>query len=262
MNQSAGSKIVIFHLYRKDGRSLFLHPFEDPQSILALEQVDEVWGKYGQEPQVESLTLFRDDLYRAVDGAVKSWIQDRRFIPNILLSAALFLMVYFILSFAIRDPIPMVDEFILALVSTVAFYWYRLKRDRARPQAMDLTERLKGKIDRIEFREDSFVREVEGLLHRFESISHERLLESMIAAAETSFSSADLEDAQQLLGYLEKRFSGKIYRRQEKIIDQYEALSNGTGRLNSLISMVNMGKIDISLFLTYRIIKRECCQKV
>jgi hypothetical protein len=137
-----------------------------------------------------------------------------------------------------------------------------LRKDRIRPQAVELADELKTKIDRIEFREDSFVKEVEGLLHRFESISGERLLESMMAPEESSFSSSDLKDAQQLLSYLEKRFSGKIYRRQEKIIDQYNSAANTSGSLNTLLSLVDMGKIDLSLFMTYKAIKKECRQMV
>lgn len=262
MNESGGSKITIFHLYRKDGRALFLHPFDEAEVVLSLDKMDEVCGKYGQEPRVESLTLFRDDLYQAVDSAVMSWIQDRRFIPNLFYSAGVFLVLYFVFSFGIRDPILMVDELILAVAGTAGFYWYRLRKDRIRPQAVELADELKTKIDRIEFREDSFVKEVEGLLHRFESISGERLLESMMAPEESSFSSSDLEDAQQLLSYLEKRFSGKIYRRQEKIIDQYNSAANTSGSLNTLLSLVDMGKIDLSLFMTYKAIKKECRQMV
>jgi hypothetical protein len=197
-----------------------------------------------------------------VDSAVKSWIQDRRFIPNLFYSAGVFLVLYFVFSFGIRDPILMVDELILAVAGTAGFYWYRLRKDRIRPQAVELADELKTKIDRIEFREDSFVKEVEGLLHRFESISGERLLESMMAPEESSFSSSDLKDAQQLLSYLEKRFSGKIYRRQEKIIDQYNSAANTSGSLNTLLSLVDMGKIDLSLFMTYKAIKKECRQMV
>jgi len=262
MNQSDGSKITIFHLYRKDGRALFLHPFDDAEVVLSLDKMKEICGKYGQEPRVESLTLFRDDLHQAVDSAVLSWIQDRRFIPNLFYSAGVFLALYFIFSFGIRDPILMVDELILAVAGTAGFYWYRLRRDRARPQAVNLTDKLKTMVDKIEFREDSFVKEVEGLLHRFESISGERLLESMMASEEGSFSSSDLEDAQQLLSYLEKRFSGKIYRQQEKIIDQYSSTAKTSRSLNTLLSLVDMGKIDISLFMTYKTIKKECREMV
>jgi len=262
MNKTTETKITIFHLYRKDGRALFLHPFDDPQKILSLDKMETVSGKYGQEPKVESLTLFRDELYQAADSAVKTWIQDRRFIPNLLLSAGLFLLVYFISSLGLRDPIPMVDELLIASAATGGFYWYRTRKDRSRPQAMDLVEKLKGRIDKIEFSEDPFLIEVEGLLHRFESVSRERLLESMMVPQETSFSPRDLEDAQQLLSYLEKRFSAKIYRRQEKIIDQYRRSSETRSGLNTLVSLVDMGKMDLSLFLTYRIIKKECCEKV
>jgi len=262
MKQSDRAKITIFHLYRKDGRALFLHPFDDPQVLLSLEQLEEVSGKYGQEPRIENLTLFRDDLYRSVDAAVRSWIQDRRFVPNLFMSAGVFLAVYFILSFGLRDPVPMVDELLIAVGATAGFYWYRIRKDRLRPQAMNMKEQVKKVIDHIQFREDSFVREVEGLLHRFESISQERLLESMMVPEETSFDPGDLEDARQLLSYLEKRFSAKVYRRQERLIDQYHTMPETGRNLSSLLSLSEVNKLDLSLFLTYRIIKKECRETV
>ena len=69
---SSKPRITIFHLYRSDGTALFLHPFTNMNKVMEVLEGYELVGKYGQEPRVESLTLFRNDLYRMVEGAVKT----------------------------------------------------------------------------------------------------------------------------------------------------------------------------------------------
>ncbi|MDZ7794051.1 MAG: hypothetical protein U5P10_10290 [Spirochaetia bacterium] len=72
MKMKGEQSITIFHLFRKDGTALFLHPFDEPNVFLAVDENTQIYGKYGQEPDVESITLFRSQLYQAVETAVKA----------------------------------------------------------------------------------------------------------------------------------------------------------------------------------------------
>ncbi len=262
METHSGSYITIFHLYRKDGRALFLHPLKNPSVLMSLKDDIEVVGKYGAEPDVSSLTAFRDELYNAVDTAVKSLVQDKRFIPNLLISAGVFLLVYFFMTFSMRDPLPMLDELLIAGGATAAVYLSRLKKDRTGPYAAGLRESLKAKIDSIQFREDEFVKEVEDVLHRYESVSSDHLLESMIVPSDSDFNLDDLDDARQLLAYLDTRFSGKIYRRQERRIKEYHRSKADVKTLKTVGTLAGMGKIDLSLYMTYLNLKQKCREQV
>ncbi|MEE8440203.1 MAG: hypothetical protein V3S41_00660, partial [Spirochaetia bacterium] len=62
--------VHIFHLYRKDGTAVFLHPFRNSDRLFQVLERSEISGHYGTEPRVESLTLFRNELYRLVENEV------------------------------------------------------------------------------------------------------------------------------------------------------------------------------------------------
>jgi hypothetical protein len=249
--------ITIFHLYRNDGTALFLHPFDDAEVLRALDEQTQIFGKYGQEPQVEYITLFRKELYRAVDTAVNSWIQEKKFIPNFLWASGGFLMLYFLFTFTLRDPLPMIDELIVAGAGAVGVYLYRLRKAHTLPQAEQLRKKLRRRMDRIEFHEDSFVKEVEDQLHRYESVSRETLLKSMSMQDEISLSDAEVKDANMLIAYLEKRFSSTLYRKQEKMMDRYVSSGGVNRRFDVVRKLAERGKIDLSLFVTYRSLKRR-----
>lgn len=257
MKMKSAGKITIFHLYRKDGTALFLHPFDDAEVLLALDENTQINGKYGQEPQVEYITLFRQGLYQAVDTAVSSWIQEKKFIPNFLWASVGFLVLYFLFTFSVRDPLPMVDEIVLAGAGAIGLYFYRLRKAHALPQAEQLRKKLRWRMDQIEFNEDPFVKEVEELLHRYESVSRDKLLQSAYLQDEVSLSESEIKDAYSLIAYLEKRFSGKVYQKQEKMIDRYVSSGGKSRRFDALGTLAERGKIDLSLFVTYRSLKRR-----
>ena len=50
----------IFHLFRKEGISLILHPFSTPEKLVQCLENDEIKGRYGAEPRVEALTMLKN----------------------------------------------------------------------------------------------------------------------------------------------------------------------------------------------------------
>ncbi len=97
-------KVFIFHIRKADNSGLYLHPFENFEKMISKGNSISVEGKYGEEPVIESLTAFRNKLYRIVEASVNNWITESRFIPRFVGSAIVFLLTYFFLSFGIRDP--------------------------------------------------------------------------------------------------------------------------------------------------------------
>ena len=231
--------ITIFHLQRKDGSSLFLHPFSDPEILLKLNDKAKIIGKYGKEPRVESLTMFRNDLYRNIEASVKTWINDIRFIPRFLISAIVFLVIYLFTSFVIRDPVPMIDELALSLAGSIALYFTIAKRDQNSEKSSKKRLELRILIDKIVFEEDPFVKEIEEILYLNESVDKAALIESISSYDEGSFKNGEDNDIKQIVSYLDKIFSGKIYRKK---------ITN----LNK-----NDNKIDLSLFAIYKKLKKK-----
>ncbi|MAG14010.1 MAG: hypothetical protein CMN78_05385 [Spirochaetales bacterium] len=249
--------IAIFHLYRKDGTALFLHPFESLDKLVSILRKGEVVGKYGKEPRVESLTLFRNDLYRMIEDAVKSWVMEVKFIPRFIMSAAVFLLSYLFLSFVIRDPLPVVDEILIGAGLSIVTYYFLSRRDQRSNLALKTRVELRTAVDRIVFHEDPFMRDVENALQRNEAESREKILAQMLADADARFSIADAGDASQLLGYLEKRFSTKEYRKQERLLSKIQGKSRANSDVEVLSRWSESKKIDLSLFEIYRRVKKS-----
>lgn len=251
-------QITIFHLYRKDGTALFLHPFQDIDKLQDLLDKTEIVGKFGSEPRVESLTLFRNDLYRMIETAVKSWVAEKKFIPRFLASTGVFLVLYFILSFAVRDPIPMIDEIVVGLIGALVMYFYLSRRGQSSRLASELRVKLRTKVDRIVFEPDDFVRQVETILQESEEDSKDIILKNLVDPGEDSLTIPEKDKAWELLGYMEKRFKKKDIRQQERIILR---LSKGSGQrkdYEQLSRWLETKKIDIPLFAVYTRVKRSC----
>ena len=245
--------VTIFHLYRKDGSALFLHPFQDVDRFLDILQSAEVEGRYGREPRVESFTLFRNDLHRTVEAAVRRWVSQKRFIPRFLVSAAAFLLAYLFFSFAVGDPIPMVDEVVIGVI--VGFLTYvTMHRIDLRSEIVAKRSRdLRAKIDRIYFQNDPFVLEVESELERSESEPPERILESILHGSDAAFVIENEREAEQLIGYLDRRFDRKDLRRQLKQLARAKEGSD----LAALSRWAESKRIDLGLFALYKQMKNS-----
>jgi hypothetical protein len=255
MVQWVPERITLFHLYRRDGRELYLHPFEDPRVLLSLKEGVEVVGKYGQEPRMEGVTSFRRQLYAYIDRAVKSWAREKRFMSNFLAASAVFLSFYLLLVLGLGVSLAAWIEVAGALAAGGGAYLYLARRTEHSEEAEQKRSYLQGKIDRIRFWEDEFVKEVEERLHRNESVSREKLLEAIISPQESTYSSRDIEDARQLMRYLERRLSAKGYRRQERFLQQYR--QKGKPKIGVLSRAARREQLDLSLFATYRTLKER-----
>lgn len=240
--------LTIYHIYRKDGSSIFLHPFSQPGFLLKLNDDYKIVGKYGHEPRVESLTMFRNDLYRHIESAVRSWISDLRFIPRFVLSAVVFLLIYLTATVIVRDPIPVIDELALALGGSIALFFFLAKKDQNSEKSSKKRLDLRLIMDKIVFEEDSFIKEVEEVLHYNESIDKSGLIDSILTPDEGSFGNSNPEDIKQLIPYLDTYFSGKLYRKKIGSLDKIKK--------NKLSRWAKDNKIDLSLFVMYKKLKK------
>ncbi|RKX80036.1 MAG: hypothetical protein DRP87_00945 [Spirochaetes bacterium] len=251
------NKITIFHLYRKNGSSLFLHPFNSSEKLIEILEKYNVEGKYGREPRVESLTLFRNELYRMIEESVKRWVAEIRFIPKFLISSATFLISYLLLSLTVRDPMPMLDEIAISLGAAVFIYIYIGKRDKRSNISVKKRMELRNKVDSIVFFDSNFVKKVEELLHLNESESREKVLEYMLSPPDASISKEEEKDALQLLGYLKKQFNKREFRRQEKIFSRLYKKKVGNNNTKLFTLWPDPKKIDLSLFALYTRMKKN-----
>lgn len=254
---SARQPLHIFHLYRQDGTSLFLHPFLDRQQVMERLDKEELQGLYGKEPRVESLTMFRNELYRIIEDEVRTWVSEARFIPRFLISAGIFVVAYFFLSFVVRDPLPLVDELAVSLGGSILAYILLGRRYMRSEGALKKRIALRSKVDNIHFVESDFVREIEEALHEKENTSTDSLVAAIEAGEVPALSDPDSPLAREFMRYLEVRFRSGEYRRQEKRL-----LEKKGGRdLEGLKRWINSKKVDFPLFALYVNMKRRQARK-
>lgn len=250
-------KLYIYHLYRRDGNSLFLHPFDDSEKFIDILENYTIEGKYGGEPRVETLTFFRNELYRMIEDQVRSWISEIRFLPKFLLASGLFLISYLFLSLVVRDPLPMIDEIAISLGIAILSYLLLGKRDQQSNLALKKRVDLRTRVDRIVFLESSFVKEVEELLQRNESQSSAEVIEYMLSPLERAISEEDKEDAFHIVRYLKKKFDSRELKKQEKLLSRIIDEKEPEKKSKILSTLAETKKIDLSLFALYTRIKRS-----
>ena len=249
-------KVFIFHIRKADNSGLFLHPFENFEKMISKGSSLFVEGKYGEEPVIESLTAFRNKLYRIVESSVNNWITESRFVPRFVGSAAVFLLTYFFLSFGIRDPLPMVDEIAAGLAGGVMFYIIMGKKYRKSAPASRLRGHYRGVVDRIVFQESDFIKTLERVIGDMRNRTVEENLDYVVSDFEGKdilFSEDFSDERYQLISYIEGELSRTQTSKQKKAISRIIS----DNRLESINKVKNLnllelnGEIDLILFLIY-----------
>jgi len=241
-------KTYIFHIHRKDGSSLFLHPLFPPARVVEALEKGPLEGRYGLEPRVEALTGFRDELYRQVEQGVRHWINDLRFIPKFLIAAGAFVAAYVFFSAVVRDPLPVIDEVVLGVAAAVITFALLGRRDLASRRAAKKRLDLRLVVDRIAFRESAFVKNVEGALHSAEGESVEQVVRRIVAPVEQGLESS-LPASGAETGLLEQRFNFRKLQREERTFRRLSG-KREAGRL------LSVRKVDFPLYSVYKSFKR------
>jgi hypothetical protein len=248
-------RIYLFHIFRKDGTSLFLTPFTTPEKFVSGLERNEVEGRYGMEPRVEALTMFRNELYRQIEAGVKNWLSDARFVPKFLISALVFVLTYFFTSFVIRDPVPVIDELAIGLAASVVVFLLLGRRDLNSKVATKKRLDLRVIVDRITFRESPFVKQVEEALHCNETGSMEDVVKQIVDPVRQDLGPEVREEAAQFIRALESRFNFKKLQREERFLKR--VMGRSPGELNkSFIRLVESKKYDFPLYAVYKSFKK------
>ena len=121
--------ITCYVLVRHQKSSLCLSPYLDAERMDDWKEDEEVVLKSSgmlTKNQKDEVTYA---LYAAIDFSVDRWIQNKQYVPRLLICALIFTASYFLLSLAIRDPIPMIDEIAISVGLTLLGWNALAKRD-------------------------------------------------------------------------------------------------------------------------------------
>ncbi|HEC61321.1 MAG TPA: hypothetical protein ENI27_03600 [bacterium] len=246
--------IYIFHIFRKDGNSLFLHPFSSVDKIVGQLENTAVIGRYGLEPRVEALTAFRNELYRQIEHGVKRWLSEARFVPKFIIAAVGFVLVYFFMSYVIPDPIPVIDEVAVGLAVAIGIYFLQGRRDMSSKMAAKKRLELRIGVDKIVFRESDFVKQVETALHRKETEQFDEVVRQIVEPVSQDLGDAFRSEADQFIRLLEDRFHFKSFKKKEKIFERY--LGGSEERFQDLKRILEAKKLDFPMYAVYKSFKK------
>ncbi|TVQ40230.1 MAG: hypothetical protein EA384_03685 [Spirochaetaceae bacterium] len=241
--------VHIFHIERYDGSALFLHPFRADQSMLHTLENCRVEGHYGAEPDVSSLTEFRNELYGLAEHAVRSWDAETRFIPRFVISSALFVVSFLFLSIVVRDPVPVLDELLISLVVGIGSYLVQRSRGRSSERVERKRMAMRTSIDTIVFSESAIVYLLEETLHMYEA--EDDALQVLLSGRRAPFAESQSESANEVLGYLSQRFGDREFRRRERRIMRGEQHA-----AEQVKRWAEHKKVDLALFCFYLRLKR------
>ena len=216
----------IFHLHHSGDRYLLFHPFRRRGDIIRILGTDTVSGFYGAEPNIESMTLFRSEMYRRIEHEMNEWISANSFLLRFSFASAVFVVIYFIVSTIILDPLKVIDEFAISLcISSAAFYFIRGRRRISRA-ATKQRALLRSRIDAIQFRLSPLLVYAEHLIERYLSGDAPDLVTLIRSGDHFSWEHDDKQETgaesapaanivHELVNYLAKRFNSRRCRNFE-----------------------------------------------
>lgn len=151
-------------------------------------------------------------LTEAWEDCALRFVQEKRYIPRLFISASIFLVTYLFLTLVIRDPLPMLDEVIIALVCAIAAWVLMLRQGSGSAMMLSYRRLCAEAVEALEEEYDEALCQVEAWIEA----------EAMKGQAALADSLAGLGDgmppALDIPGYLREAFDdylggqGKAYK--------------------------------------------------
>lgn len=159
-----------FFLTGHGAPDFILTPFQNPKSSASWDISEKFSWVVGESLEAGELDVLEKEVFSQIDRGINRWIQDVKYFPRLFLSAATFLVVYFALSFAVRDPIPVFDELVAGIIAAAAV-WVGMERkaiasDSSIRQRLELKQRVSDAeilIDQSVFDIESWLSDVSSL---------------------------------------------------------------------------------------------------
>lgn len=152
---------MIRHIYyiRRDDKPLLFVNLDNLKKGEG--SVDKFVYKLSSSISREEERIARDAVLSSIERDLSLYIQDKSYIKRLLLTALLFIISYFFLSFVVRDPIPMIDELIISSVVALFVWMMAKKHDYESVLVGSDRENYRRALEEAEFEYTSEVQNVE-----------------------------------------------------------------------------------------------------
>jgi len=248
-----------FYLIKRTfGKSLYLHPFLKKKWTIDWDPEISIVTEMSNKISSEDRENYLFELYVGIDRGVNSWIQELKYIPRFINSAVAFLIVYFFMSFVVRDPIPVIDELLIGAAAAVGVYLFTAARNRKSEIAMKKRVELKNQADQAAFKVDEKLLIIEEMLLEYDEMPAVTLSDKIcgdeggLSILEKTDDTADIADYIKLLLYRNDKHK-KILHRLPSVNTEREKTSMSA----HLLHLSGRRKIDLPLLALYRSMTME-----
>ena len=238
-------------LSRSSKELLCISPFSDPLKVLDWQERETLNVYSATTLTQDQRDVLHTTLYKEIDRGVDRWVQDTRYLPRLFLGGLVFLLTYFIFSLAVRDPIPMIDELLIAGAATLIAVNVMSRRDKKSSLALKQRLTLKNRVGEAVYDLDDELKCVENHLYELSQEDPIDLAEN-IAKGEITFpcflKEGNLADFSHLyltwVKYNRKQFL--------PLLSALERIDHDIARQNSfsarLLKLSMNGTLDLPLF--------------
>lgn len=146
-----------------------------------------------------------------ISGLVKRvdyYIQDKHYLWRLFASAGVFLLLYLFMSLAIRDPLPMLDELLIATVGAIICWILIAKHDVNARFAVATKREWQESVLNADFEYSSEMGFVDEYMQKLEGYSYKEIVKMIASSSIPSYSdekpSGLMEDLDSYLFYTKK----------------------------------------------------------
>lgn len=200
---------------RANAEPLIISQFQNPKTSESWDPMEKFRWDTAETPQAGEIENIDRTLFSQIDAGIDRWIQDAKYFPRLFLSAGAFLVIYFALSFAVRDPIPVIDEFIAGAAGAVAVWFFMEKKARRSDASIKRRLELKQRISEAEI---VISHEMSGIENWIDDLGSLSVLE--IADCIVRCNGSDLKGLELPAGDFPKLLFEQVQLRIGKLMDQ------------------------------------------
>ena len=252
---------MVYLYYIKSLKSILLNPFYKNKNI----------GDLNSEEPITILsanTITKDDneyitqvCFEEIDQSVNLWIQEKRYYLRLLASTFAFFIMYFFLSLVIRDPIPLLDEFVGSGAFAIFVWNFFSKRDKKSAIARKKKLEIKRQVNSANNNELVVLRKIEDYIFNLSSRDNLDIADAITLVEGEIVSFQVEEDEKQYLDDILRLLKLKLFE-NNKIETYYKKLIkvNETNIKDEALSsrLIEFGKTNkFDLLLLYLIIAIE-----
>ncbi len=206
-----------------------------------------IYGLLGQQLLGDQLTAVKESLIKTARKNVLHQINEKIFIFSFLIASSVFFLAFFFMSIAIRDPIPILDELIISVVSSLLTYFLMRNYFRKRYKFDELYRDVLDRVSALQISISSSVESIESILAEYDQLSQFQL-QVFRTRPDERFAKIPKSDMAFFAGILEQYLRSKEYRQDQtkkrKILKNIGANDGSDESLDILLFQLKRASSD------------------